>query len=628
MPRKRKVETSIKSQNHSGKAIAKRRGNDSLLPINQQFAGEYDARKRRELLNSAPSELINENEESSTSSSEDEDEHGELLTKGVDRQVRETLEAIRNRDPRIYDGTTKFFNNPSGNGTSDDDDGGSSDSDGEEVNSDDEPVAGWDTIANAAKQSSKLTLKDYVRENLLKHGNLSDSDSAEDDANHERPDYEHDHDEVSRAAAGANKGVKKSLEEVVAPSVNDENGTDDGDNGDDDDDFFKRKEKSGAEIEQEQKELEHFIKKAASKGDRTNGEELLLHSYLEKETPDEKERFLRDFVLNNGWLDKNANEAPSANDYEIEIDLPQEENDDQDEDSFDDKVDEFEASYNFRFEDPEGSKIVSHSRYVPDSIRRPDERRKLARQAKKERKLRERAEKTEDIKRLKNAKKREVQARLLAIKEAAGDDVDIAGLDLDGDFDPEAFNKQMEQQFGDEYYAQQDAQMETLEKQGIASVSDARVTSDAVEQAPDDIREDVNRMLDEYYNLDYGDIVGGKPMRFNYKRVAPESFSMSTQQILEMDDKELNRLVSIKYLAPYRAKRDVTKQSWRVKEELKKRKSTGNTEEADEPESRHYKKEKSVVNLEHNIVEQDVENTKAERSKRRNKQKRARMAQE
>lgn len=80
-------------------------------------------------------------------------------------------------------------------------------------------------------------------------------------------------------------------------------------------------------------------------------------------------------------------------------------------------------------------------------------------------------------------------------------------------------------------------------------------------------------MMDEYYNLDYEDIVGGTPMRFNYKQVEPESFNLSTEQILEKDDKELNQLVSLKYYAPYRPKRDVQKQAWRVKNALKEGKT-------------------------------------------------------
>ena len=65
----------------------------------------------------------------------------------------------------------------------------------------------------------------------------------------------------------------------------------------------------------------------------------------------------------------------------------------------------------------------------------------------------------------------------------------------------------------------------------------------------DDIQE-------ELYKLDYEDLVAGIPCRFKYRQVDPESYGLTTEDILLADDKELNDYVSLKKVATYRDKRD------------------------------------------------------------------------
>lgn len=603
-PYGRKNEAQNSEKFSAEKPLASRRKvQKETITINEKFAKQYEASKRRQLLSNVPAAVLADSDDEDSSTSEEEDELGELLTKGIDRQVRLTLEAIRNKDPRIYNKDTSFFGKDTAAKDADGENSENGSKESEDDDSDNEPVAGWNTIAQAAQQAGpKLTLKDYVRETLLKDGKLSDSDEEEitnapgenddDDGYGSEQFFEgrvvadegggkHINGSGSRSRSGAGRGLNHQSEaedEGCEDGDEDENEDED----EDEDDFFTKKPKSSAQMAEEEKNFEKFLKKQATKSSRKAGEDLLLHSYLQNEKPDEKEAFLRDFVLNNGWLDKNAEKAPGAKDYEIEIDHPELNqrtvDEDEEEDEFDDKVDEFEANYNFRFEDPDGTQIVSHARTIPDSMRRPDSRRKKAREARQLRKQQEKAAKTEDIKRLKNLKKREIQARLLAIQEAAGDGVDISGIDLEGDFDPDSFNKQMESKFGDEYYSKKDMQMKEITKEGVATASERRLSSHQHNEAPDDVREDVDRMMDEYYNLDYEDIVGGVPMRFNYKKVEPESFNLTTDEILQSEDKELNRMVSLKYLAPYRARRDVKKQAWRVYDAMRNKRRERNEE--------------------------------------------------
>lgn len=583
MGRKKKRTSTASPDEGADTGLQREKTSAGELTINKDFAERYETAKRKQLLSSVPAAVLDDSS-GSESSSEEEDEFAEQLTKGIDRRVRETLEAIRNKDPRIYNKDTKFFDNEVDGDQGDEEEGEDGDESEEisEYDSDKEPVAGWETIADSAKADiAKVTLKDYVRETLLKEGKLSDSEDEDDDPYSRRLTVYDEGDTAQDGEDDEKISPSNGIHRAMEGSGDDVGGDEESDG----DNFFKKKEKSAEEIEAEQNDFEKFLHKQAKKTSRKAGEELLLHSYLENEKPDEKERFLRDFVLNNGWLDKNASDAPAAGDYEIEIDQNDpdktgEEDPEAGDDEFEDKVDEYEAKYNFRFEDPDGTKVVSHARKVPDSMRRPDDRRKRARQARKLRKQQEKLAKTEEIKHLKNLKKKEVKARLLAIQEAAGDGIDVSGIDLNADFDPDKFNRQMERKFGDDYYSQKDEDMKQLTKEGVAVASEKRLPAKASKDVSEDLREDVNKLMDEYYNLDYEDIVGGVPMRFTYKKVEPQAFNMTADEILSLEDKELNRIVSMKYLAPYRANRDIKKQSWRVHDALKKQRQARKTNDA------------------------------------------------
>ena len=575
----------VSSDKQSAELKRRKSKNGNQISINKQFAERYEHSKRRQLLANTPANLLESDSESS-SSSEEEDEFAEQWTKKVDRRFRETFDAITKKDPKIYDPKATFFSAP--------DEGDASNA--ESVDEGDEPVAGWDTIAKAAEeQRPKMTLKDYVREQLVTHGGLGESDSDGDAGGID------DEGDAQNGSTAFEKNSKRKLRKPLAGSDVEEvsNGVHPGQSGngisasgesDSDDDFFTKKEKTDAEMEEENKEFEKFLAKKALKESRQRGEDLLLHSYLENENPDEKERFLRDFVMNNGWLDKNAGEAPLLSEYAIELDKTKvnvSDEDEEDDDDFDDRNDMFESQHNFRFEDPDGAQITGHARNIMDTMRRPDDRRKKAREARKERKRREKEEKTEEIKRLKNLKKREIQARLLAIQEAAGG-IDVSGVDLDADYDPEAFDKQMNAKFGDDYYAQEDEGIKKVVTEDMAHASEGAAPAEKSEVVPEDIRADVDKLMDEYYNLDYEDIVAGKPTRFSYKKVEEESFGLTAEEILEMDDKELNRIVSLKYVAPYHPRNVVKRQAWKARAALQKHKKAKQQQAFDEDDGQAF----------------------------------------
>eukprot|EP00929_Paragymnodinium_shiwhaense_P027815 TRINITY_DN1623_c0_g1_i1.p1 TRINITY_DN1623_c0_g1~~TRINITY_DN1623_c0_g1_i1.p1 ORF type:complete len:732 (-),score=257.03 TRINITY_DN1623_c0_g1_i1:213-2408(-) len=58
--------------------------------------------------------------------------------------------------------------------------------------------------------------------------------------------------------------------------------------------------------------------------------------------------------------------------------------------------------------------------------------------------------------------------------------------------------------------------------------------------------------LDDYFQLDYEDIIGGDlPTRFKYRSVEKNTYGMSAKDILEKSDRELNQVMPLKKLRPF-----------------------------------------------------------------------------
>jgi protein KRI1 len=153
-----------------------------------------------------------------------------------------------------------------------------------------------------------------------------------------------------------------------------------------------------------------------------------------------------------------------------------------DEDEFEDIVDRFESSYNFRFEEPyvicfypyvciqclsrtsDAAVIPKHPRNLPSVVRRQDTTRKEARERRKQRKEEELKTKKEEVRRMKALKMKELRRKLEQIGREGGVEIDTEGktcqypgvrvtesrsklvlvdFDLDGDWDPEKHDRQM-----------------------------------------------------------------------------------------------------------------------------------------------------------------------------------------
>jgi protein KRI1 len=149
---------------------------------------------------------------------------------------------------------------------------------------------------------------------------------------------------------------------------------------------------------------------------------------------EEGEAFLAKYLLNRGWLD------PESSIPELYEDASSDE----------EKAENFETAYNFRFEAPGGTDIVTHARTI-SSTRRGDEKRKHERERKKAQKEEERRREMEEIARLRNLKRMELEERLRRVEGVAGTR-GWTEKDLEGDFDSEEWDERMQGVFNENYY--------------------------------------------------------------------------------------------------------------------------------------------------------------------------------
>ena len=138
-----------------------------------------------------------------------------------------------------------------------------------------------------------------------------------------------------------------------------------------------------------------------------------------------------------------------------------------DDDEEDRKAEEFEAAYNFRFEDPAKSneKLVSHARDIAArySVRREEKNsRKKQREAEGEKKEAAKRERAQEKARLRKLKIEEAEDKLRKIKKAAGlkGNAGLSSEDwaqfIHDDWNDAKWEEEMQKRFGEAYYAQED----------------------------------------------------------------------------------------------------------------------------------------------------------------------------
>ena len=569
----------------------------SILKVNKKYAREFDQRKRREeLLNARQSGEYLDSDDEDDSSSEEEDEDGELMTPGMDLSILRTIKALKNKDESIYDKNAKFFEEE------DDDD------DGSEGN-------------KKGKSHKPMKYKDVVREQVLEQmdaeerGEGNKGDDSDDDGNGSSRRHQDDDGPASRFAYDDEQRELRAAFLKSTKDDSDDNDDNSVDSDDDGDNWMVKKAVSKADADRAQKMVESEISELEKLG---TGDATVSDPRGEVGDGD---KFLLDFIKNKRWVDKDLHESDSDDDGDEERGIYRSKIKDDDGHDSDASLDEleqmdaFESKYNFRFEEAAASaeggesgaaySVVGYARggaHTTDTLRRKDETRKQKRLARKEKKAAERKAKEERLRRLKNAKREELEGRMKQVRHVAGAaeegdaDIDEAALMklMEGDYDPEKFEAIMSKAYGDDFYDKEDAEWKTdadvkesLMRDETGAEGDIinEDTGDMYDEyndeeaggdeelGDDDGEEDLDfdpeppadfeeetgiekklreKMEDELYKLDYEDIIGDMPTRFKYRKVEANRFGLTPQEILFAKDTTLKQFVSLKRMAPYR----------------------------------------------------------------------------
>lgn len=415
---------------------------------------------------------------------------------------------------------------------------------------------GVDIEGPTEKQSKPLTVKEYEQKVLIeKNGVYEDDDdegTAQQNPRAASPSYREEQDQL-----------KNDFRKVINEDSDEEGEAWGG--------IFKKREITADERNKDDEEQEKWQAENAAK-------EVWSDQRLSKD-----EKFLRDYILSNGYADKDDDEIPTYDEIVGE-----------DSDDFESKQAEFEHKYNFRFEEPDQEFIKRFPRTIENSVRRTDDRRKLKRVEVRERKEKEKEEKFKEIEMLKELKKKEIEEKIEKLKIVTGDDdLKINDSDLEGDFDPEEYDKKMQAIFNNEYYQIDEGEEKPKCPSDLSDLSDletedfdnyepkrngahcededfnmdcdydAEVGKDKKKSLQDELIENsrskrkrrkrkskfmemlehekpaydpekeksYGEYLDEYYKLDCEDVIGDVKCRFKYVETEPNDFGLSVEEV-------------------------------------------------------------------------------------------------
>ncbi|XP_014212934.1 protein KRI1 homolog [Copidosoma floridanum] len=544
-------------------------GDVEKLNTDTSYAKNYDNWRKKEELNKLKTKygedvaldlMGDDDEDDDESSSSSDDDEGEEIPEEFEKSFYKTLACLKKKDPKIYNENVKFFDNV---------------------------TISKDESKPKKKKEKPMTLRDYEREIIVKKGGRL-SDSEEEDGVHKRP---RDPTYVQE---------QQALKDSFKNALKDEE-------GEEDDDFLKPKTKSETEQHKEEEAYKEWLKGQSREINEEEQKELKsLRDFWSDPNLDKDEKFLRDYILEKKFLD---NDEINADLEYAKVIHDSDENLSEDERNIN-KQEEFEHKYNFRFEEPDPDFIKRYPRTLEGTLRKKESKRADKRAEVKARKEKEKIHKKEELKQLKALKRKEIEEKLEKLREITGnDDVKLDLKDLEDDFDPLEHDKKMSQLFNDNYYAEDVDEMKPefpdidkelgVEKnwdyydpnskniaeydsyyEGGLHCEDPEFNMDAEcdgqKSAHDEGEESVKKKkrrrrskfaemiakekpkfnpeqfpkaqayFEQYYALDYEDMIDDLPCRFKYKQVVPNDYGLSIEEILLADDKELNRWCSLK----------------------------------------------------------------------------------
>ena len=228
---------------------------------------------------------------------------------------------------------------------------------------------------------------------------------------------------------------------------------------DEDEDVDNKKENKNETPEEAEEKiakmtLSEALKKSKIKTKNVNMD-LLEQIWGDDKKLSKNERFLRNYILSEGWLDK---DTTGLNKNLLLIDKEDEENDD--------KFDDFENKYNHRFEEEGGANITTYQRNI-DSYRHKDDTRAIKRKEHEKRKEEEKKKFKEELKTKKLKQAEEIKEKINKLEKIAGTEKigELLEEFENKDFNMDEFDRKMNEIFDKEYYNKEldDKEMEKFD---------------------------------------------------------------------------------------------------------------------------------------------------------------------
>ena len=249
-----------------------------------------------------------------------------------------------------------------------------------------------------------------------------------------------------------NEFIKKANEEINIEEEESENG-DFFDNG-----LLKKKEKTSEDEKSENSNESNDLKKETNEEAENRIKQMSLDEALKKSKINTKninmkllnkiwgddkklssdERFLRNYILSESWLEKDPN---SINKNLLLIDKEDEENED--------NFENFENKYNHRFEEEGGTNIITYTRM------KKDDKRAIKRKEHDIRKEEENKRLKENIRKKDKEIANDLKIKIDKLEKTAGTKKVkelVDEIEKEGNFDMKLLEKKMENIFNEEYY--------------------------------------------------------------------------------------------------------------------------------------------------------------------------------
>ncbi|KAK6989703.1 protein KRI1 [Biomphalaria glabrata] len=512
--------------------------------INENYAKNYEKWRKKE----EKQKLLDRYGDADFSDSSSEDEI--RSTPQMDKDWLRAYAVVRFQQSRLYKEGEKFFK--------------------EEA----KPVS--------KKKEKATTLKDHERKFLLEKAGIE----SDEESKPKQP--------AGKSYFEEQEEIKQSFKEVLNDSSDEEEG------------LLVRKEKTLEEKKKEENDYLEWIKGMKDElDDKEAASELApLKAYWNDPNLSEKEKVLRDYILNNGYIDQEDSSEESDEEDRV-ANLPNFEA----EEDFLEKAEEYEHKYNFRHEEPGGDEIKSYPRVIETSVRTKDTRRADKRQRKLDKKRLLKEQRKEEIRLLQKIQIEERKEKLEKLRQIA-DRPDL-DYDLEADFDPDEHNKLMQKYFDEDYYGEDGAEAKKPEFEYDAAVDDEpddwwkeRINEEQqgdgeneeafqegyeedyepgvddpdfvmdadydpthdykaekkknkkkkglVEKLP--VFDPTKKTFDEYIEEYLKDKIDSLP--FTYREVVPNDYGLSTEEILKAPERELNSWVSVKKMSQYKSKQE------------------------------------------------------------------------